>query len=78
MYYHILDPRTGYPAQTDLLASSICSKKSIDGDALATALFIMGKDRALEFIEQSEGLEALVVDGDDQISLSAGAQFQAV
>ena len=78
MYYHILDPRTGYPAQTDLLASSICSKKSIDGDALATALFIMGKDRALEFIEQSEGLEALVVDGDDQISLSAGARFQAV
>lgn len=78
MYYHILDPRTGYPAQTDLLASSICSKKSIDGDALATALFIMGKDRALEFIEQSEGLEALVVDGEDQISLSTGARFQAV
>lgn len=75
VYYHILDPRTGYPARTDLLASSVYSNKSCDGDAYATALFIMGKEAALEFIERMQGVEGLVVDENDQVSLSSGAPF---
>lgn len=60
-YYHILDPKTGYPAQTDLVASTIYSDKSIDGDAYATILFLQGAEKALETLEAHSMLEGLLV-----------------
>ena len=36
LYHHILDPDTGWPVENDLLAVSIVSERSVDGDALST------------------------------------------
>ena len=49
-YHHILDPKTGYPAENGWISTSILSKESIDGDALSTATYIFrrrcsGRDR---------------------------------
>ena len=63
-YHHILDPRTGYPVQTDLLSSTILSDASIDGDAYATILFLQGSKMAMETLEQTPGLEGLVFSDD--------------
>lgn len=41
-YHHILDPRTGMPSQSDLLAVTLITPKSVDGDAYTTACLCMG------------------------------------
>ncbi len=48
-YIHIIDPRTGAPAESDLLSATVVSGNGTLADGLSTALFIMGKDRAEEF-----------------------------
>jgi thiamine biosynthesis lipoprotein len=44
-YHHILDPRTGYPARSSLASVTILGKESMVADALATACFVLGKDK---------------------------------
>ncbi len=61
LYHHILDPRTGFPAQTDIVSATIISKASLDGDGYTTALVIMGLDKALAFVESRPGIEAVFV-----------------
>ncbi len=60
-YHHILDPHTGYPADTGLLSVTVVSESSLCGDALSTACFVLGADRGLELIESLSGVEALFV-----------------
>lgn len=78
MYYHILDPKTGYPAETDLLASSIYSEKSVDGDAYATTLFLLGHDKALEFLEEHPEIQGLVVNSEDKVSTTDNSPFEVL
>ena len=52
LYCHILNPKTGYPIKSDLKSITIVSDKSIDGDSLSTPLFIMGKNKAYEFMKK--------------------------
>ncbi len=47
-YSHILDPRTGRPAEGVLSATAVASNAA-EADALSTALFVMGPDAALEY-----------------------------
>lgn len=77
LYYHILDPKTGYPASTDLKSASIMTKKSVLGDAYSTILFLLGHDRAMELIESDERFEGgVLVDTDDHATKSDGSAFK--
>lgn len=73
-YHHILDPATGYPVDTDLAGVSVVLPSSLAGDALSTALFVMGADRARSWLADNADLEAeaLFVDADDEVTLSDG------
>lgn len=48
-YIHIMDPATGSPVQSDLLSVTIVTPDGTEGDALSTALFVMGRDKAIEY-----------------------------
>lgn len=72
LYHHILDPRTGFPAQTDLLSATLVARTSLDADGLSTALIIMGADRALAFVEADPALEAVFVTTDGDVLATSG------
>ena len=71
---HIIDPRTGYPSR-GVNSVSIFAKSAELCDALATAVFIMGKDAGLSLINQLGGTEVILVDGNNKIHKSSGILF---
>lgn len=75
-YWHILDPRTGYPVQSDLVSATIVSEQSIDGDSLTKPLFMMGQEQALLWAEGQAQLQVLLVGADDTISMSPEDAFE--
>ena len=75
-YAHIIDPRTGYPA-TGVNSVSIFAKSAELCDALATAVFIMGKEAGLSLINQLGGTEVILVDDDNLVHKSSGILFES-
>lgn len=51
-YHHILDPRTGYPAESGLQSVTVICKDHIMADILSTACFVIGVDDSVNLIEQ--------------------------
>ena len=65
--HHILDPRTGYPANTDLNAAVIITEASVDADAWSTICMLMGSERAGKFLQTLPDTEAVLIDRNNQI-----------
>ena len=61
VYQHILDPRTGRPAQTDLLSVTVIGQNGTMADAYSTALYVMGEQAACDFWRDSGGAFDLVL-----------------
>jgi thiamine biosynthesis lipoprotein len=61
-YSHIIDPRTGYPADSGIIAATVVAKDALTADALSTALVILGKDRASELLKRFSGVSAKLID----------------
>ena len=72
-YHHLLNPKTGWPEQNELASVTILSESSMEGDALATAAFILGKGKGLELIESLPGIEAVFIERDRKVTYSSGA-----
>ncbi|GAA4107159.1 FAD:protein FMN transferase [Aquimarina addita] len=60
-YSHIIDPRTGYPA-TGIISVTVFAPKAELADALATSIFVMGKEVGVNQINQLEGVECIIID----------------
>jgi thiamine biosynthesis lipoprotein len=59
-YGHILDPRTGWPAD-GVLSATVLAPTGADADALATAFYVMGPDAAEEFCRHRPEIRALLI-----------------
>ena len=72
LYHHILDPKTGYPYETDILSASIKTNSSTDADALSTLCFILGPDAGIELIESLENTEVMYITNNYEMFVSSG------
>ena len=70
-YHHIIDPRTGYPAK-GMKSVTVISDNAALGDALSTALFVLGTNKGLELVERTEGVEVLFIDSENMVHTSSG------
>jgi len=76
---HIIDPATGKPVENNVLSASVIAPDCATADALATALFVMGRKAGFEMIEKLSGIEAIVIDqvnGEVVISNTSGAKLE--
>lgn len=64
---HIVDPRTGRSAVTDLLAVTVVAPRLTWADCWATAAFAMGSREALEWLEALPDVEALLITAGDEV-----------
>lgn len=60
-YSHIIDPRTGYPTNT-FASVSVLSKDPVISDSYATAIFVMGLDEAIKFLDSQEDISVIMID----------------
>ena len=77
LYTHIIDPRTGYPA-TGIVSVTIFTKTAELADALATSIFVMGVETGLDFINQLNGVECIIVDKDSHIMTSKSIELNPI
>ncbi len=72
VYHHIFSSETGYPAESDLKTVCVISSDGAMADAYSTALFVMGKEKALSFWKEHEGFELVLIGRDNKITVTEG------
>ncbi len=71
-YWHILDPKTGKPARSGLVSVTVVGQSGALCDALSTALFVLGREEALDYWRSHRDLELILVDEDMGLWVTAG------
>lgn len=72
-YHHIIDPRTGYPANNGLISVTIISPDGTLADALSTSLFIMGPEKAAAFWQNHrDQFDAIMMTDDGDVLVTSG------
>ncbi|AXY75858.1 FAD:protein FMN transferase [Paraflavitalea soli] len=74
---HIIDPRTGYSSQSELISVTVYAPDAITADAYDNALMVMGVQKALTFIEQRKDMAAYLIfrKPDGKIADTASSRF---
>jgi len=72
LYHHLLDVQNGFPKQNDLLGVTILSPSSTDADFLSTAVYFMGLEQGLTFIEKMPDTEAVFITKDYSLHTTSG------
>ncbi len=65
-YHHIISPFNGKPAESDLASVTVICEDGLSGDAVSTAVFVMGSEKGGKLIEEMN-LEAIFVKKDGEI-----------
>ncbi len=74
-YHHIIDPRTGYPADSGLISVTIVSSDGTLADGLSTSLFIMGKDKAIAYWrDHSDEFDGILETEDGTLYVTEGIE----
>lgn len=72
VYQHILNPKTGWPVQGDLLSVTIVADNGTMADAYSTALYVMGREAAQDFWRQNGGFDMVLITKDGQVLYTPG------
>ena len=75
IYHHILDPKTGYPSDNEVVSVTIVSESGLLSDALSTACFVLGVEKGFELAEEF-GAKAVFITKDKRIIPSDGLEIE--
>ena len=77
-YSHSIDPKTGYPVPQNLLSATVIADNAAWADCLASICMIVGKDKALQMLEDSADIEGylIFVDDDGTIKTTSTSGFK--
>lgn len=73
-YAHIINPQTGLPT-TGIKSATIVSPDGEVGDALATAVFVLGPSQGIELVNKLKNIEALIITDNDEILTSSNLEL---
>ena len=60
-FSHIMDPKTGYPVQNELISVTVWAKNAITADGYDNALLGMGLKKSLSFLKKHKEMEAYFI-----------------
>ena len=69
-----MDTYSGFPVENGLMGVTIISDSSIDADALSTAVFSLGLEDGMKFIEAQKNIDAVFVTIDYGVCTSLGIE----
>lgn len=72
-YHHIMNPKTGFPSDSDIISVTIISDSGMLSDGLSTACMILGYEKSLPILKQYNA-KALFVDKDKKIYMTEGME----
>jgi thiamine biosynthesis lipoprotein len=70
LHHHLIDPRTGQSAETDVLTATVVATTVMEAEAAAKAIFILGSQEGLAWIEADPNLAGLLVMDDGRVICS--------
>lgn len=73
-YAHIINPKTGYPA-TGIISVTVFAPKAELADALATSVFVMGKEVGPDRINQLPKIECIIIDEQGNVHTSSNIKI---
>ena len=78
VYHHILNPKTGFPADTNIKQITIVTKNSQKADGLSTSVLLLGVQKGIQLVESLEGVEAILITKDHYIYFTEGLRDRYV
>jgi thiamine biosynthesis lipoprotein len=69
--HHIVDPRTGWPAQTDVLSATVIASSAYRAEVAAKIVLISGCEAGLAWLEDQSDLAGLIVLDDGRVVQSS-------
>ena len=76
-WHHIIDPRTGLPVEK-MASVTLITKRGIDADALSTASFVLGPQKAMAMLAKEGSAEAVLVDTDLRVHITPGTEKRLI
>lgn len=74
IYWHIIDPAQGRPARSGLQSVTIVADEGTLCDGLSTALFVMGREEALDFWRTRDDFECVLISEDNTVAVTEGLE----
>jgi thiamine biosynthesis lipoprotein len=59
--HHIIDPRTGLPAETDILSATVVAPDVIQAETAAKTVMILGSREGLDWLDMQPAMEGILV-----------------
>ncbi len=70
LYHHLLNPKDGFPYDNGLIAVTIISEKSVDGDGLSTSCFALGLEKGMELVNSLPDVHGVFITEDGALHYS--------
>lgn len=74
IYHHIISPKTGYPAVSDVASATVISPDGTLADALSTAIFVLGSEKGIE-TANTHGVDVIIIKKDGSVTATDGVKY---